>query len=175
MCANSWVDNWVRTAQNRQQTVVLLVLLLPLKVHITGMVSGKKTKTSVQSDKCPHQSYSLPNGCFRRNSSEESLQSLRPRYLIIHNTPLPDKLLQPSHTHKRAVRRVCERAWDGLKCWCESSKTARQCGRRGRLCHHPLTALVKAIQSILAFSSAWPSTELSVCPRESDGWTHCSF
>lgn len=144
---------------------------------------GKKTKTSVQSDKCPHQFYSLPNGRFRRNSSEESLQSLRPRYLIIHNTFLLDKCLHVaalSHAQTCVAARVRERMrWIGvLMRKQQDSKTARQqdsAEGRGRLCHHPPTALVKAIQSILAFSSAWPSTELSVCPGESDGWTHCSF
>lgn len=176
MCANSWVENWVTTTQNRQQNMEPLALLLPLKVLITGMVRGQKTQTSVQSDKCPHQFYSLPNGRFRRNSSEESLQSLRPRHLIIHNTFLPDKcwhVAALAHAHKcGAWARAHEMDWSA------DAKAARQQDReegRGRLCHHPPTALVKAIQSILAFSSAWPSTELSVCPGESDGWTHCSF
>lgn len=140
MCANSWVENWVRTTQNRQQNMEPLALLLPLKVLITGMVRGQKTQTSVQSDKRPHQFYSLPNGRFRRNSSEESLQSLRPRHLIIHNTFLPDKcwhVAALAHAHKCALWRVSESAWDGLKCWCESSKTARQGGRKGAAMSSP--------------------------------------
>lgn len=85
VCANSWVDNWVRTAHNRQRNVVPLALLLHLKV-LNRNGGGEGTKNSVEGEKCPHQFYSLPNGRFRWNSSEESLQSLRPRYLITHNT-----------------------------------------------------------------------------------------
>lgn len=80
--------------------------------------------------------------------------------------------LQFSNLHYGARTREHEMDWSA------DEKAARQQGSmegRGWLCHQPPTALVKAIQSILAFSSAWPSTELSVCPGESDGWTHCSF
>lgn len=85
--------------------------------------------------------------------------------------------LQPSRTRKLALA-GCVCAGEHEMDWSADAKAARQRGSaegRGRLCHQPPTALVKAIQSILAFSSAWPSTELSVCPGESDGWTHCSF
>lgn len=108
-----------------------LALLLPLKVLITGMVRGQKTQTSVQTDKRPHQFYSLPNGRFRRNRSEESLQSLRPRHLIIYNTFLPDKcwhVAALAHAHKRAFAvRVRERMR-----WIEVLMRKQQDSKTGR-------------------------------------------
>lgn len=106
-----------------------LALLLHLKVLNRNGEGKKNTNNSVQSEKRPHQFYSLPNGRFRWNSSEESLQSLRPRYLIIHNTFQPDKCCHAAIL-KLAGRHTYERAWDGLKCWREGSKTARQYGRK---------------------------------------------
>lgn len=133
------------------------------------------TKNSVHSKECPHQFYSLPNGRFRWNSSSEPLQSLRPRYLLIHNTLLSDKwrhVAALSHAQTCVTARVRESTR-----WIEVLMRRQQGSveGRGRRCHQPPTALVKAIQSIPAFSSAWPYTELSVCPGESDGWTHSSF
>lgn len=101
-----------------------LALLLPFKVLITGTVRGQKTQTSVQRDKRPHQFYSLPNGLFRRNSSEESLQSLRPRHLIIHNTFLPDKCW-----HVAALAHASRMRWiEVLMRKQEDSETARKEG-----------------------------------------------
>lgn len=64
--------------------------------------------------------------------------------------------------------------WIEVLMWKKRDSTAAGT-EKGRLCHQPPTALVKAIQSILAFSPVWPSTGLSVCAGENDGWTHCSF
>lgn len=142
MCANSWVDNWVRTAQNRRQNTVPPCTAPPFKSPYNWNGEGKKTKTSVQSDKCPHQFYSLPNGRFRRNSSEESLQSLRPRYLIIHNTFLLDKcrhVAALSHAQTCVAARVRERMrWiEVLMRKQQDSKTARQRGRKGTAMSSP--------------------------------------
>lgn len=139
MCANSWVDNWVRTAQNRRQNTVPLVLLLPLVVLITGMVKGKRQKPQFRATNVPINStlylMDVSDGTAARSLCNHSGLATLSFTTLFCLTNVGTS--QPSHTHKRALRRVCESAWDGLECWCESSKTARQRGRKGTAMSSP--------------------------------------